>query len=118
MKDAAFFAGHPTAKRIYRAVLAELSTVGPATPRVTKSQIAFRRQRAFAWVWMPGMYLRGKSAPLVLSLSLPAKDRSKRWKEIVEPKPGRFMHHLELHAPSDVDAQVRKWLRKSWEAAA
>jgi hypothetical protein len=46
------------------------------------------------------------------------RDRSSRWKEVVEPIPGRFMHHLELFAPSDVDSAVKNWFRSAWSAAA
>jgi hypothetical protein len=42
---------------------------------------------------------------------------SPRWKEIVEPAPGRFTHHLELYDVADVDDEVRGWLRQAWEAA-
>jgi hypothetical protein len=62
--------------------------------------------------------LRGKQAPLVLSLSFPRRDRSARWKEVVEPAPGRFMHHLELRSIGDLDQQVLAWLRRAWEAGA
>ena len=85
---------------------------------MSKSQIAFRHRRAFAWVWMPGQYLRGPVAPLVLTVSLPRRDSSPRWKEIVEPYPGKFTHHLELYGVADVDGQVTTWLREAWEAAA
>lgn len=37
---------------------------------MTKSQVAFYRRKAFAWAWMPGKYLRGRGAPLVLTLAL------------------------------------------------
>lgn len=46
------------------------------------------------------------------------RDLSPRWKEIVEPAPGRFAHHLELYAARDIDAEVKDWLRAAWEAAA
>ena len=42
---------------------------------------------------------------------------SPRWKEIVEPAPGRFTHHLELYFADDVDDQVRCWLHEAWESA-
>jgi hypothetical protein len=57
-------------------------------------------------------------APLVLTLSLPYRDPSPRWKEIVEPSPGMFTHHLELWDLREVDAEVETWLRKAWEEAA
>lgn len=91
---------------------------GPAEIRVTKSQVAFRRGRAFAWVWIPGRYLRGRHAPLVLTVSLPRRSRSRRWKEIVEPVRGRFTHHMELRSRADVDDEVRGFLRKAWAVTA
>jgi hypothetical protein len=65
---------------------------------------------------MPGQYLRGKTAPLVLTLSFPGRNVSPRWKEIVEPTPGRFTHHLELHSVADIDDELGGWLRDAWEA--
>jgi len=113
-----FFAGEDLSKRLFEAVWAAVDAIGPAELRVTKSQIAFRRRRAFAWVWRPGMYLRGRTAPLVLTLSLRRRDPSPRWKEIVEPSPGRFTHHLELYSADDVDTQVCSWLQEAWFLAA
>ncbi|NOT39312.1 MAG: hypothetical protein HOP13_02350 [Alphaproteobacteria bacterium] len=117
MTPATFFAGNPQARRLYTAVRRAIGEIGQPTVKATKSQIAFRRARTFAWVWMPGQYLKGKTAPLVLTLSLPDRDRSRRWKEVVEPAPGRFTHHLELNETGDIDAQVKKWLRKAWQSA-
>ena len=94
-----------------------IGALGSLELRVTKSQVAFRRRRAFAWAWMPGKILRGRTAPLVLSLALPERDPSPRWKQVVEPAPGRFMHHLELYTTADLDEQVAVWLRRAWEAA-
>ena len=95
-----------------------IDTIGPAELRVTRSQIAFRRRVAFAWAWLPARYLRGQVAPLVLTLSFRHRDASPRWKEIVEAAPGRFTHHVELYAITDIDDEVRDWLRSAWMAAA
>ncbi len=113
-----FFAGKPLAFALFQAVAQAIGGPGQATARVTKSQIAFRRRRGFAWVWMPDRYLRGHTAPLVLSIALPRRDGSPRWKEVVEPAPGRFMHHLELYDPAEVDGEVAAWLREAWDQAA
>jgi hypothetical protein len=92
--------------------------VGSVAIRVSKSQVAFRRKRAFAWAWIPGKYLRGRHvAPLVLTLSLHRREPSSRWKEIVEPEPGRFTHHLEIYSPEDIDHLVLGWIREAWETA-
>ena len=112
-----FFAGHPASRQIFAALSAAIANIGPADLRVTKSQVAFRRASAFAWAWMPGMYLHGKTAPLVLSVSLRRRDESPRWKEIVEPAPGRFMHHLALYSPAEIDGDVLRWLQEAWEQA-
>ena len=112
-----FFAGEDESRGIFEAMRCTVEAIGPAELRVGKSQVSFRRRKPFAWVWMPGQYLRGKAAPLALTLSFPSRDSSPRWKEIVEPRPGRFTHHLELYSIPDVDDEVRSWLRDAWAAA-
>ena len=113
-----FFEGQDEPRQLFEALCRMVNAIGPLELGVTKSQIAFRRRKAFAWAWIPGKYLRGKTAPLVLTLSLRSRDASPRWKEIVEPSPGRFTHHLELYSINDIDDQVRAWLRAAWMAAA
>lgn len=112
-----FFASRPASRQLFDALLEVMSQVGPAGMRITKSQIAFRRRTAFAWAWWPGQYLQGRAAPLVLSIDLRRRDPSSRWKQIVEPYPGRFMHHLELHHPQDLNDEVRAWLQEAWSVA-
>jgi len=113
-----FFAGYEESRRIFDALHAAIEALGPVEARVSKSQVAFRRRRPFAWAWVPARYLRGSPAPLVLTLSFDRRDGSPRWKEIVEPAPGRFTHHLELHAPSEIDDEVRDWLQEAWDVHA
>jgi hypothetical protein len=112
-----FFAGQDKSRQIFEAVRRAIEAIGPAELRISKSQISFRRRRAFAWVWMPGRYLSGKSAPLVLTLSFRSRDASPRWKEIVEPAPGRFTHHLEMYSTAEIDDEVRAWLQDAWGGA-
>ncbi|KGN40956.1 DUF5655 domain-containing protein [Knoellia aerolata] len=112
----AFFAGHPEARSIAAAVAEVVEELGPHTVRVSRSQVAFRRRRAFAWLWRPGQYVRS-TVPVVLSLSLPQRDGSPRWKEVVQPSPHAWMHHLELNAPEEVDGAVRDWLATAYDAA-
>ncbi len=110
-----FFAGKPLAMELFELISQQVDSIGAATAHVSKSQIAFRRHRNFALVWMPDQYLRRQLAPLVLTVLLQRRDTSPRWKQIVEPSPGRFTHHLELRGAADVDEQVRRWLRDAWE---
>jgi hypothetical protein len=113
-----FFASQEESRRIFEALHRTIEALGPVELRVTKSQIAFRRRKAFAWAWLPGKYLRGEHAPLVLTLSFRHWDPSPRWKEIVEPAAGRFTHHLELSSSAEIDDEVRTWLQEAWAAAA
>lgn len=117
MKLDEFFSGYEESRRIFDTLHAAVDAIGPVEVLVTKSQIAFRRGKAFAWAWIPDRYLRGGHAPLVLTLSFDRRDKSQRWKEIVEPAPGRFMHHLELRSEAEIDGEVRGWLREAWKAA-
>jgi hypothetical protein len=112
-----FFAGRDLSRSIFDALSRTVAELGPSELRVTKSQVAFRRRIGFAWAWVPGKYLRGDTAPLVLTLALRRRDASPRWKEIVEPTKGHFTHHLELRGPDDIDAEVRAWLAEAWSGA-
>jgi len=112
-----YFAGHQDSRLIFNELHRAVMALSPVSLGVSKSQVAFRRRRAFAWTWIPAKYLRGQCAPLVLTLSFPARDPSPRWKQVVEAAPGSFTHHLELRSPADIDDQVRAWLRAAWEAA-
>lgn len=111
-----FLAGHPTGLTALGWVRDRLA--GAAyTERVGRSQVAFRRRRGFAFLWLPGQYLARPAADVVLSLALDHELASPRWKEVVEPAPGRWMHHLELHAEPDLDDEVAGWLLEAWAGA-
>jgi hypothetical protein len=110
------FAGSPAGLRILAAVRDAVGELGGAQVRTTRSQVAFRRRRGFAWLWRPGMYVRS-DVPAVLSIALPRRLASPRFKEVVRPSPRAWMHHLELSAPEQVDAEVRRWLREAFDAA-
>lgn len=111
-----YFAGQPEGRSIAEAVAVVVAGLGPHTVRATRSQVAFRRRRGFAWVWRPGQYVRS-DVPVVLSVSLPGRDASPRWKEVVHPSPRAWMHHLELRTVAEVDPEVREWVARAYAAA-
>jgi hypothetical protein len=88
-----------------------------AAVRVTKSQVAFRARRGFAWLWRPRMYVGARGAEIVLSVALSRQDPSPRWKEVVHPSPHTWMHHLELASVEEIDPEVENWLREAAAAA-
>lgn len=113
----AFFSPYPASRQLFDTLLEAAKTLGPVEVEMMKSQVVFRRKKAFARVWIPEQYLHRKAAPLVLTLSFSTRNPSLRWKEIVEPYPGRFTHHLELYQASDIDSEVISWLRQAWEVS-
>ncbi len=113
----AYFAASPLGRQVYDAVAALVDEMGPATVRVSRSQVAFRRRRGFCWIWLPGRYLSHPGAEVVLSCALGRQDPDPRWKEVVQVGGGRWMHHLEMRASDDIDRQVAAWLAEAYQQA-
>jgi hypothetical protein len=111
------FAGHEVALAVHFRVRSILEQLGPVDVRTTKSQVAFRRARGFAYLWLPGQYLAKPAADVVLSFALGRRDPSPRFKEVVRPSPKHWMHHLEINDPDGVDDEVVSWLREAFERA-
>ena len=109
-----FFEGSPRGLELYRAIADRVSAIGPADVRVTKSQIAFRRRRGFAYVWRPGRYVRS-DVPVVLSIALDRRLDSDRFKEVVHAASTRWMHHLEVSGVDQIDDEVSGWLAEGYE---
>ncbi len=101
---------------IFDEIKEAIAELGPSSMRVTKSQIAFRRRKGFAYVWRPAQYLK-TSVPAVLSIARGRHVSSDRFKSVVNPSPGDWMHHIELSGPHEVDQQVREWLREAFDRA-
>jgi hypothetical protein len=106
----AFLEGSGLGLAVYRR-LREL--VPDAVVRVTRSQIAFRGRRGFAWLWRPRLYLGARGAEIVLSIALPREAASPRWKEVAHPAARTWIHHLELASVDQLDDEVVAWLREA-----
>lgn len=103
------FEGFPASLAVCHEVERAVSGLGGVSTRTTRSQVAFRRRRGFAYAWRPGQYV-ANPVPLVLSVALPREVTSPRIKEVAHPSAGVWMHHLELSRPEEVDDEVRAWL--------
>jgi hypothetical protein len=112
----ALFRGFPETLAIFQTLERMVARIGVASVRATRSQVAFRRRRGFAYVWRPGQYVRS-DVPAVLSIALGREARSGRFKSVVHPSPGVWMHHVELHDVSEVDDQIWAWLREAYANA-
>lgn len=111
-----FFDGVPQGLALYREIARMAGDLGDVETRVSKSQIAFRRRTGFAYVWLPGRYVRS-DVPAVLSFALRERLDSPRFKEVVHPSSNVWMHHLELHDAAELDDEVRGWLRLAYDGA-
>jgi hypothetical protein len=111
------FDGHPTALAVLGRVLELAEGIEGCEVRTTKSQVALRRRRGFAYLWRPGQYLSRPGAEVVLSIVLDRRDDSPRWKEVVRPG-GHWMHHLEVRDVTQIDDEVEAWLREAADLAA
>lgn len=111
----ALFRGDPLALAVVGRVREILAAIGEATVRVTKSQLAFRRRRGFAYLWPPVFPSPG--VPIVLSIALDRQDGSPRFKQVAHPAPRIWMHHLEIRDLAQLDDEVAAWLREAFELA-
>lgn len=110
------FGNSPDGLRLCELVREIILNAVPATVRTTTSQVAFRNRRGFAYLWNPRRHLN-TDVPAVLSIALPRRVDSSRFKEVVHPSAGVWMHHLELSTADDVDEQVTQWLKEAFGAA-
>lgn len=113
LKPEDLFEGFPESLAIYEAVQRAVSVLGESSVQVTKSQVAFRRRKGFAFVWRPGQYIVS-AVPAVLSIALPHELVSDRVKEIAHPAPKVWMHHIELDGVADVDNEIAAWLAEAY----
>ena len=109
----AFFAGCPLGLAAFGAVYDRLIEIGPVEVRVSRSQVAFRRRRGFAYLWRPGRYIAHPAAEVVLSIALDRHDPSPRFKEVVHPASRVWLHHLEIRSLADIDGEVAGWLAEA-----
>jgi len=113
-----FFCGHPLGLEVFRWVERAVASFGEYEVKVSATQVAFVNRRGFAFVWMPGRWLRRQDAEVVLSIAAGLEIASKRFKEVVHPSRRVCMHHLEVSNIADLDDEVVGWLRMAYEDAA
>jgi hypothetical protein len=110
-----FFLGKSTQHHLFDLLKQYIQTLGFVEMKVTKSQISFSNKRQFAWVWLPMPWDKKRPKDsTVLSFSLGEKTVHPQIVQIVEPYPGRFMHHVILEKESDINDDVKKWLKRAY----
>lgn len=109
------FAGNPAAFRLYKILKGYIQEIGPVQITTTKTQVSFGLKTKFAWVWLPQMWIKKQPEnSVVLTIGLRRRIKDRRIKESMESYPGRFVHHIVILGPSDLDAKVKGWLREAY----
>lgn len=114
MEEADYFKDHQEAYKLYKGILRQIEGIGAFHIIISKSQIALKTKRAFAIFWIPDNYLKKSNAKLVLSIPSRMKFEQKEWKELYEPYPGRYMHHLEI-IESELSQAILSIIRETYE---
>lgn len=112
-----FFVDFPEAKDCFNVIKAQIEELGPSVMRVSRSQIGFYRVHGFAYIWVPGKYLKSKCAPLALSVLLNTKLEGYAFKEIVGPKDGKYIHHLEIKDDQGLSSDMIRVLMLAYQQA-
>lgn len=114
---ASFFKDKPKAQPLYEAVEKKLrDTFGRMEVRVKNSQIHFRTKHTFAYVWLPTRWVRGRpSNYIILAIGLNRQIESPRFIEVNEPRKNRWVHHVMIASPNDLDYELLNWLRLAYD---
>ena len=112
----ALFRDYPDSRKLYEAVEQYILSLGAVDVEVTKTQVAFGAARKFAWAWLPQLWTKKRpvtSLTLAFALDHPLSDP--RIASVVEPRPGRWTHHVVIEQETDLDETVKAWLRQAYE---
>lgn len=109
------FTGRPGAFRLFGNVRKFIETLGPVTVESTKTQVSFGTPKKFAWVWLPQMYTKKRPEnSITLTFAAGRHIFNDRIAEAVEPRHGRWTHHVVIEKESDLDDDVKNWLREAF----
>ncbi len=113
------FAGRPESRKLFEVVRSYIESLGQVKIEAMKTQVSFGVRTKFAWIWLPQMWIKKQPEnSIVLTFDARRRIEHPRIKQAVEPRPGRWTHHVVIEKPSDFDENVRQWLREAYEAAA
>jgi hypothetical protein len=109
------FTGRPEAYRLFGIVREYIESLGPVKIEAAKTQVSFGLSTKFAWVWLPQMWIKKVSENgIVVTFDLDHHLEHPRIKQAVEPRPGRWAHHVVIETESDFDNNVRGWLKEAY----
>jgi hypothetical protein len=110
--DNLFGEGNPVFKAIYEKVLAEIKALPDTQAKPCKTYVPFFHRVQFARIKPAG------ESHVELFLALGDAEPGKGRLTPVKSREARMSHVIALHAPEDVNTEVRKWLKKAYSEAA
>ena len=109
------FKDRPRPLELFHHVEGFIESIGPVSMEVMKTQVSFGTKTKFAWVWLPQMWTkRRRDESITLTFDLGRRIDDPRIAEAVEPRPGRWTHHVVVGKESELDESVRDWLREAY----
>ncbi len=112
---AAFFANQEKQISLFMAVKQMLHSIGPVKMDVLKTVISFGTNSKFAWVWEQQPWVnRPPENNIVLTFCVGRYIENDQIVEVVEPYPGRWVHHVIIQSEADLNEHVNQWLREAY----
>jgi len=110
-----FFQHQDAAKMLFDGIAIRLLERFPESSfKIQKSQIALVSTKTYAALWLPIHPIKDHpEAKLILSFGLDEKLEDPRIREVNEPYPKRYMHHILLSQAEDLDETLLTWLEKA-----
>ncbi len=114
-----FFKKMPQAFPLYKMfaekVLAEYPDV---QIKIQKSQISFSNKHQFAFVWLPIRKMKNRpDVYIIVSFGLSHRYDSPRIVEATESYPNRWVHHLIIQNPTEIDMELMSWMKEAYDFA-
>jgi len=106
--DSHFIGKDPSVRKIYDAILKVAKTCGPVSEEAKKTSIHLVRKSAFAGVATRKSYL-------ILTVKSKAQLESQRIFRREQASASRWHSEIKLESPAAVDAELKAWLKNSFE---
>jgi len=114
-KAVGFFGNHKDSLMAFESLKLYINEFCPdAVISIQGSLLSFRTSAGFAYVSLPS-----KDGSVLFNLAITNRKKivSNRIKKTVPPVPGTksFVYHIGIRSASDIDSEVKGWIRQSYE---
>ncbi|KAF0223991.1 MAG: hypothetical protein FD133_862 [Erysipelotrichaceae bacterium] len=113
----AFFEKSPFAKPLFDTLVIDaLQRFPNTTVKVQKTQIALVSKKPYTAIWLPIIEIKDRPPVyLIVSFGLDHELKDPRIVEVNQPYPQRWMHHVLISKPEEIDELFMSWLSLAHE---